>query len=489
MIQPETVSRPVRLAASILNTTETEMGDLFSRKRILVRLEEDLAESSDARETLCLAVNQCLRFCPSVGVSIPGSDGELLNECRRIAEGIHGPGHNLGIVASDDFSGFDAVLNIGTTVRKDMPWVTVNSGGWIARVATKDSLADALFWEETLQNPVGALAAACIGVGCIFFQILDRPVAVAAEFSLFSHLTGRPGVLTSEPSLPTSPLSLRTFLIGCGAVTNGWAYTIRRLPVTGKVWAIDRQSLSLENFGSYVAAERRWLAKPKVDLIRALLAPDIHVVASADEWEFFKIHLMYGLETPQMVVNGLDNVETRHSVQRLWPETIIDMAAGGLTSQVVVSQPVAGGLCLLGAFTRPTGEVGWAERLSKETGLRIDRILNGATTPITEEDVESAEPEKRENLDHARGKLICGHVTQHNLQMEGFDPDFAPAVPFVTCWSGIVGAAETLKWLMGFRHSLSLHYQKNFQSVRSRTLQMSCDPTCECRRQIPLNAA
>jgi len=65
--------------------------------------------------------------------------------------------------------------------------------------------------------------------------------------------------------------------------------------------------------------------------------------------------------------------------------------------------------------------------------------------------------------------------------MEGHDPDFAPAVPFVTALSGIKGAAETVKWLMGQRYPHSLHFQHSFESGRARALGMVCNPDCECQ--------
>jgi len=63
--------------------------------------------------------------------------------------------------------------------------------------------------------------------------------------------------------------------------------------------------------------------------------------------------------------------------------------------------------------------------------------------------------------------------------MEAASPDFAPAVPFVTAFSGIIGAAETLKVLLGF--SVGLHFQRHFHYNRTRILQMVCDPECQCQ--------
>jgi hypothetical protein len=201
-----------------------------------------------------------------------------------------------------------------------------------------------------------------------------------------------------------------------------------------------------------------------------------------EEWEFFKIRLRYGIAVPSVIVNGLDNVETRHSVQRLWPEVLIDMAAEGLTSQVIVKARRDDGICLLRALDRPAHEVGWAERLAHETGLPIARIVEGATTAITEDDIAQAPEDKRSGLARARdgGQLVCGRVTAQNLHLEGHYTNFAPAVPFVTGFSGVAGAAATMKWLIGYSEKASVHFQHSFASGRARRITMKCGFGCDC---------
>jgi len=226
---------------------------------------------------------------------------------------------------------------------------------------------------------------------------------------------------------------------------------------------VDRQSLGIENLGPYVAASREWLRKPKAEMIASLLSAEIAAAPKNEEW--VKIRLGYGVRVPSVIVNGLDNVETRHSVQRLWPEVLIDMAAGGLTSQVIVKPRYSDAICLLRALIRPDDELSWAARAAQETGLDVERILKGPTTAIGEEDVARAPEAKRESLRRAQreGRLLCGHVTEHNLHFEGHDANFAPAVPFVTGFSGVVGAAALMKWLMGYRGD-GLHFQYSFRS-------------------------
>src|SRR5207249_8423580 len=106
-----------------------------------------------------------------------------------------------------------------------------------------------------------------------------------------------------------------------------------------------------ENIGPYVAAVRQWIGRPKAEIMRELLAPRIAVTPRAEEFELFKLRLGYGqLRVPPLIVNGLDNVETRHAVQRLWPATLIDMAAGGTMAQVIVKEVAGDSICLLQAL-------------------------------------------------------------------------------------------------------------------------------------------
>jgi molybdopterin/thiamine biosynthesis adenylyltransferase len=230
-----------------------------------------------------------------------------------------------------------------------------------------------LCWMPETPNVLGALFASCFGVGAAFFAILGRPPTLCMETSVFSHEVALPGALEPGPPLP----------VGCGAVANGWAYAVKRFPIARRLQAIDNQSLRLENIWSYVAVGRESVGKPKAAVMKEVLAPAINVMAKSDQWEFFKTWLDHGLEVPPLIIAGLDNVTTRHSVQRLWPETLIDMAAGGLQSQVLVKHKNNDGLCLLNALSTPPDEKDWAENLAAATGLDPALIASNPTGAIT----------------------------------------------------------------------------------------------------------
>lgn len=478
----EKLSRPARLGAHLSGKQDDAVARLFTEKRIFVRLEPEFCELADARETFLFTVNQLLRFCPNISVSAKGDHSNLVEACDELASQIHGRGARVNPTESIGLDGFDAIVNIGTEVLDLSHSATVNSNGWIARLAAGQSTNRSLFWKPERSNPLGALAAACFGAGAAFMAILNKPSPAFTEISLFTHAVGAPGDVHPGPSLPESHLPLDAFLVGCGAVSNGWAYAISRLPVTGNLQAIDYQSIRLENLGPYVGATLGSLTTPKASLIKALLAPRINVTDRADRWEFFTIRLRKELMIPPLIIAGLDNVGTRHSVQRLWPETLIDMGAAALESQVIVKHRDCGGQCLLTALSVPPNELEWSESAARETGISADLIANDPTGAITESEIESAPLEKRTQLRAGLGSPRCGFINRSSLELEESNPNFQPAVPFVTAFSGIVGAAETMKRLMGAQFSHSVHFQRSFRSGNSRAIQMKCDQDCECQR-------
>lgn len=474
-------SRPLRAAARLLAVPESSLRKSFLTARVLIVLEPTFATNRDARETLVLAVNQVLRFCPNLAVSLPRDASHLFSRCRRIAQWIHGPGCTVDSAEVADARFFDAVINIGTSILVGLPSVTVNSTAWVARIASGDSGIDRLHWQQGPHNPIGALAAGSFGAGAAFLQIVGQPLTAAAETSLYHHRQGRPGSLELGPDLPDVPLDLNAFLVGCGAVSNGWAYAVKRLPIVGHLEAIDPQSVRPENIGPYIAVGLDAVGTPKATAIRNLLSPAIQVTDRLDRWEFFQIRLRHGLGVPPLIITGLDKVGPRHAVQRVWPETLIDMAADGLDSQVIVANESGDGLCLISALTIPRDEVDWPQEVADSHGLDPELVAKDPTGNITQAEADAASPEFRQPLQSAVGQPRCGHINVRSLKFESDNPDFAAAVPFVTAFSGIVGAAETMKCLMGHRRARSLHLQRSFQSGNSRALEMMCDPSCECQ--------
>lgn len=482
-------SRPLALAAALADADSGVIEHLFSKRRLLIRLEESRAREA-LDEALLLAVNETLRFCPNVTVALAPVEDALVDAIGTIATEIHGDAHGLAVVPMADANPdvYDAVLNIGPRIGSHPAWVAIDATGWCSRVATSAGGGTALPRVIARPNVYASLAAACLGVGQLFLALVGRPLAgQPLELSLYDLTTGAPGTLAHGPEL--LPLALEALLVGCGGVANGFAYATARAPVTGRLEAVDKQSLGPENMGAYICATLSRVGTAKAEIIRDALAPSVDVVPRAERFLFFCARLGYGRTVvPEIVVVGLDDERVRHDVQRLWAETTFDLAAEGLTAQLIVKNINDGGVCLLGAYRVRPDAPDELDELAAALGLPRERVVD-FESEISEADIAAAPTERRAALEVARrsGQRVCGSATALDLGDEEHAGAFTPAVPFVTAFSGIVGAAQTARLLCGGGRG-SLHFQFSFLSYRGRTMRMRCSPTCECqgrRRAAP----
>ncbi len=479
MIRRE-ASRPIRWGAHVSTLPEMKIERRLLRARVAVRLEPGLRATRDSRETAAFAANQLSRFVPDVAIVLPARDDDSEMDKSLAQAAIDERGVRLLSSSRVNWDDYDAVLTVGRSVAFDRPTATVNSNGWVARMSAGGR--SPLPLDRTEPNPIGALAAACLGVSAIALNLMGMPMPpVESEISLFDLSQGSPGSLPLGPSLPVRPMVLDALLVGCGGVSNGWAYAIRRLPIQGKLHAIDKQALREWNLGPYVCSTRAWLGRPKAEMLQNALAPHINVVPHSELLEHFKLRLDSGLVamTPIVVV-GLDEIPARHVVQRLWPDFLIDMAAGNTTTQLITHRRGSGSICLLEALkaNRPGDAY---KPLSMETGLAPERIRKNGTEVISQADVDAAPPRHRMALREAQRqrRQICGYISRHNLTREVDSNDFAAAAPFVTGLSGVVGAAATTRALM--RLTEPVHHQLDIQAMASRVLRMACEPACECQ--------
>jgi len=474
-------SRPLRLAVQVGCLQEDTLAEVFSQ-RVAVRLQGEQAGNPDARESFLFAVNQILRFCPNVSISLPPGEHRLAREARRLATAIVAPEAQMSLIADDRSAA--VTLTVGTAIAGGALGVAVSSSGWLARMLTSGCEPTALPTPTGPPNPIGALAAACLGAGQVFTALAGMPLLVQpTELSLFDRSSGAPGQLTDGPVLPSQALTLDALLVGCGAVMHGFAYTIVRLPVTGRARAVDRQRLRRENLGPYVLSDFDLLGLEKTEVLRRALAPRIEVAPYAEDFDpLFTVRLDRGhFPLPPIVVAGLDNVVTRHTVQRLWPAVLIDMGAGGTTAQATLKRRAEPGMCVLEALHIPPGELADVQRLVRETGLAADSVL-GMDSPISEQDVLDAPVELRDALATARreGQLRCGFIRTRALDHEQQSEEFAAAAPFVVAYSGVIAAAELMKELMGVNQPGPMRHQFSFASCRGRTVSPPARERCEC---------
>jgi hypothetical protein len=380
----------------------------------------------------------------------------------------------------------DFTLVVGHEIIRDRPSATVNSDGWLARVATAASPCVRLPVATSAANPIGALAAACLGASQVFHAFAGVPLAADAELSLYSFAASSVGGLEAAavgPALPAR-IELGALLVGCGGVMHGLAYALRQLPVYGKARAVDRQRLGDENLGPYVCSTLAQRGQKKAEILRDVLAPAI-VVTPYDEsfYPLFTTRLDRGHFTlAPVVVAGLDRVSPRHRVQALEPELLLDMGAGGETAQLIIKRVGDEGACVRELLDRPAAEVDDLEQQAAESGLAATLIRDAMDVPLTDEDVANAPPELRAAMNEARcrGELRCGFVRSRALDHETSDDDFAAAVPFVVSLAGIAAAAVLVRRELS--DVVSGRFQFSFLSMRAASDAPRARSDCACQR-------
>jgi hypothetical protein len=477
----DALSRPLRLATQLTGSRPEDARACLLNATVHVRIAAGLEGSQDAVILLLFLVDQLSRFCGTVIVSAPAA---IIQACVARDRELHDQQRVRGGTGT---SARASALNVYISDCPGVPGsIATCSDGWAGKVnatGTRERMT-----AFTTVNPVGALTAAALTAGEVFLRLIGVPRPPRAfELSAWTGACGPPGSLPDGPRLPAIP-PIDTLLIGCGNVMNGWAAAIRALQVTGQARAVDRQSLGQENLGPYALARRDMIGQPKTALLAGHLQPLITVARHDEELDLFVPRITsWHLPLPALVINGLDEVEPRHVVQRLWPDALVDMAAGGTTSQVIVSRRDDPGQCLLGAFAMPDAELGYTRRTETATGLRRERFLNEFTTAITTEDVAQAPPEHQARLQAAAdsGQLVCGYINQASLTETSADEDFAPAAPFVSALAGARAAAITAALLTGHHVPGGLRWQYNFLSNRARTTVMRCPDACECHGMSP----
>jgi molybdopterin/thiamine biosynthesis adenylyltransferase len=451
-------SRPQKAAEQLGELAEDR--HRFLDKTILLTGEPELLAFPNGRECFLDSIRLAVRICPNVAVYLSKENDALRAEAEVLADRIAFGKKVEFLHELPNLSQFDSILSIGTKGHADLPWTTINSNGFLVRVTSGP--AD-ISGPCNLYNPIGALAAACLGIG----QVFKRLIRLKAErgdmlngFS-FSLRTYAESASDYGQSIPEK-LPHDLLVVGAGAIGNGIIHLISRLPFMGTITVVDRELFSEENLGTCMLISTEELQKPKAVCLATILTKcGITADGFVGTFERYARELQH---FPKLVLNGLDNIDVRHEVQRtLWPNVVIDGAIGDFMCQVSRHPWPDDIACLICLFQQPPGRP--AEDIQSEASGLSKTRLKQPDSVVTEADVESAPEENREALKSKLGHPVCSVVQQAVAKMissEELDHDFEPSVPFVACFSACMVMAETIAYLCGWESKLEPRFQFDF---------------------------
>jgi molybdopterin/thiamine biosynthesis adenylyltransferase len=278
------------------------------------------------------------------------------------------------------------------------------------------------------------------------------------SFSLRNYAESTSGY---GPAIPER-LPFDLLVVGAGAIGNGIIHLVSRLPFTGTITVVDREEYGPENLGTCILMTADDSEKPKAARLASILNNcGIRATGFAGTFERYAHDLQ---QFPEIVLNGLDNIDVRHEVQgTLWPNTVIDGAIGDFMCQVSRHPWPADIACLICLFQQPPGRP--AEDIQSEiTGLSKARLQN-PNAVVTEVDVKAAPPEKQDALRSFVGHPVCSvvqHAMAQKFSSERQAADFEPSVPFVACFSACMVMTEALAYLCDWETKLEPRFQFDF---------------------------
>jgi len=458
-------SRPVATAERLGKYADDR--HRFLEKRILVTGEREVLATKNGRACLLFGLRLLLRICPNIVVSLPKECAILLDECHTAIDPLTFGGGIIYLDNPGNLEEYDAIFCIGATARPNLPWTVVNSQGWMARVSSGLTHLSA---DCQLGNPVGALAAASLGVAEVFKRLvrLRASRGQLLDGLSFSLLDYTVGATDPGPSLPEH-LPIQLLLVGAGAIGNGVVQLLSQLPLTGTIWVVDSQRFGPENLGTCLLIGPADVGKEKAVLAADILNLNARVEARGftEKLDVFSGRLGKELPYPSVILGGVDTIDARHDIQRLWADMIIDGAIGDFGCQVSRHPWGEDIACLMCLFRHPAGEP--AERVaSRLTGLRADRALQESSI-LTEVDIIEAPVEKQQWLRERIGHQICSVIQEavaQQLSEEQHRQGFAPSVPFVASLSASMVVAELVKHVAGWTLSNPLGPRFQCDSLR-----------------------
>jgi len=480
-------SRPAKTAAQLAEQALDH--HRFLAKKVLLTGEPEILNTLNGRNCFLNAVGLLIRICPNITIHIPADCEDLRVVSRLFSKRIaFGPGVEY-CDHVDDVGSFDAILSVGVAVNPGLPWTTINSNGWLARVSsgTRGLPADV-----AMENPVGALAAASLGVGEVFKRLIRlRPERGELLDGLsFSLRTYRAGETDCGPELPSS-LDVDLLVVGGGAIGNGTVRLLSQLPCRGRVDIVDSQTYGEENLGTCILMGTHDLGASKARTLAAHLRRPLLEVQAFEMT--FEEYARDARAIPAVVLNGLDNISARHQVQRaLWPDIVLDGAIGDFMCQVSRHPWPDDVACLICLFREPAGAP--AETIQMQaTGLSLERLLRPDDL-LSASDVDCAPGEKREFLRARLGRPICSVIQEGialKISAEQQAKGFEPSVPFAACFSACMVVAEMIAHNMRWPSVLAPRFQFDFLvgPAYGQELPQGRRASCICARQKNIDRA
>jgi hypothetical protein len=470
--------------------------EVLSREKIGIAFDRKAAQTAEGRASLDLATRLLVRLYPSLAF-IPYD---------AVAERYAGDLVALAIAVNPDIDvRVDAAAQVSRCLvlgkasfvgEARAQQLFIGSDGWLCRLSTKAPVGSG-----ASRNPFGAGAAACLGVANLFRATFaeNLPNPKPDEDVIFSTLEmAVVADSAANPAWADADLG-EVFLVGTGAIGNGFLWSLRDIQARGTLHVIDGETVDLTNLQRYVMTVSGDEGSGKTQLAEKWLSGsglkvDPHpqhwneFVAARENWDFDR------------VVVAVDTERARIEIQASLPRAVHN--AWTQRGEVGISRhqflgPNACMACLY-VPTQPAKNLDQLvlealrlpEGLLMEIRARLDQgrptereflqlIAQQGAIPL--EQLLAFEGKKLEELYH---KGVCGGMVMALREGETMRRAEVP-MAFQSAFAGVLLAADTYADLAGLREPLPTRTQINLLTTLpvfspSDTVPKSSHGRCVC---------
>ncbi|HYD55054.1 MAG TPA: ThiF family adenylyltransferase [Gemmatimonadaceae bacterium] len=239
---------------------------------------------------LVAASNLLSRWCRDVRIVMPDVDvlpalgmgagrlGDLILAQMRDAD----PFGEFRVLETDAGAA-DLTLAIGADARTEASSSTifVNASGWLAGIARHAPLQLA---PANDSNLLGAIAAACLGVGQLFKLAIGMPAQLLARDGIFDLFSLDWTTTTSQAPWPDATEIGKLLMVGAGSVGSAAVYCLRATGLSGAITIVDGDTVKVENFNRSPLFGRKNFGLAKAAVLEGWLAGSRFAATSVRGW-------------------------------------------------------------------------------------------------------------------------------------------------------------------------------------------------------------
>lgn len=290
---------------------------VLERETIAIVFDSPATESFEGKALLDLLTRLVSRLFPSITIVSLGGPANRVNHYRSLAKEI-----NPNIEINRSLAGATRCLIVGPAkVRASARTrIYLGSDNWLVKLSTTRPVE-----VGRSRNPLGAGAAACLGMANVFRAIFhDELGGAALDKSVNFSLLDLDPRATTPTNSPLKDVDIgEVHLVGAGAIGNGFLWVLSQLECRGVLHVIDAETIELSNLQRYALTRADDEGKYKALLAgKWLQNRKLQVVSHTASWETFMSERKdWKLER---VAVAVDSAVARVRIQASLPQRIFN---------------------------------------------------------------------------------------------------------------------------------------------------------------------